>query len=464
MLKIFNTLTNKKEILIFNNTKNINLYVCGVTVSDYCHIGHARTFYFFDILVRYLNYLNYKCNYIRNITDIDNKIIFNSYKNNISIKSLSNLMILNMNNDFKKLNFIKPSFEPKVSNHIKLIIFFIKKLIKYNYAYISFNGDVLFNIKKIKKYGNNILINNNINNYNNNDFVLWKLNLNSSVKNFGWNSPWGIGRPGWHIECSIISYKYLKNIDIHGGGIDLIFPHHENEFVLSKCLFKEKYSVKHWIHTGMVINNIGKLSKSKNNFFLIKDLLKKYNSDVIKFFLMSTHYRKNLVFDLKYLNKSKLCIKKIYSSLKDLDLNICLSDKDKNLFLFKKINYYFNMYMNDDFNIPKIYCLFFYMVNKINILKSYGNYILASKIGVKIKYFANLLGLLDKKNLDYFLNKKISNNKRNVFINKINKFIILRNKARLLKKWKLADWIRNRLLKNNICIQDKKENTNWYFN
>lgn len=172
MLKIFNTLTNKKEILIFNNTKNVNLYVCGVTVSNYCHIGHARTFYFFDILVRYLNYLNYKCNYIRNITDIDNKIILNSYKNNISIKDLSNLMILNMNNDFKKLNFIKPNFEPKVSDHIKLIIFFIKKLIKYNYAYISFNGDILFNTKKNEKYGNNILKNNVINNYNKNDFVL----------------------------------------------------------------------------------------------------------------------------------------------------------------------------------------------------------------------------------------------------------------------------------------------------
>lgn len=172
MLKIFNTLTNKKEFIDFYNNKKINLYVCGVTVSNYCHIGHARTFYFFDILVKYLNHLDYKCNYIRNVTDIDDKIIFNSYKKNISIKDLSNLMILNMNNDFKKLNFKKPNFEPKVSNHIKLIIFFIKKLIKYDYAYISFNGDILFNIKKVKNYGNNILKNNDYYNYNNSDFVL----------------------------------------------------------------------------------------------------------------------------------------------------------------------------------------------------------------------------------------------------------------------------------------------------
>ncbi len=463
MLKIFNTLTNKKEFIDFYNNKKINLYVCGVTVSNYCHIGHARTFYFFDILVKYLNHLDYKCNYIRNVTDIDDKIIFNSYKKNISIKDLSNLMILNMNNDFKKLNFKKPNFEPKVSNHIKLIIFFIKKLIKYDYAYISFNGDILFNIKKVKNYGNNILKNNDYYNYNNSDFVLWKLNINSSIKNFGWNSPWGRGRPGWHIECSIISYKYLKNIDIHGGGSDLIFPHHENEFIISKCLFKNKYSVKHWIHTGMVINNLGKLSKSKNNFFLIKDLLKRYNSDVIKFFLMSTHYRKKLIFDLKYLDKSKLCIKKIYSSLRDLNLNILLSNKDENLLFFKKINKYFNIYMDNDFNIPKIYCLIFYMVKKINILKSKDNYILASKIGVKMKYFANILGLLNNDNLNYFLNKN-KNKKKIYFINKVNKFIYLRNKARLLKKWKLADWIRSKLLKNDICIQDKKDNTNWYFN
>ncbi len=463
MLKIFNTLNNKKEFLNFNNKKIINLYVCGVTVSDYCHIGHARTFYFFDILIKYLKYLNYKCNYIRNITDIDDKIILNSYKYNISIKNFSNLMILNMNKDFKDLDFKKPNFEPKISNYINLIIFFIKKLIKDNYAYISYNGDVLFNIKKIKNYGMNILKNFNIikNNINNSNFVLWKLNINSKIKYFGWNSPWGIGRPGWHIECSIMSYKYLKNIDIHGGGLDLIFPHHENEFILSKCLFKNKYLVKYWMHTGMVINNMGKLSKSKNNFFKIKNLLKIYHPDIIKFFLMSTHYRKNLNFNFFDLNKAKLCINKIYFSLRNLDLNISLLDKD--IFFLKKFDYYFNLYMNNDFNIPKIYCLFFNMINKINILKKKKNYILASKIGIKLKRFANLLGLLNDDSINYFLNKK-NKLKKKIFIIKINKFINLRNKARLLKKWKLADWIRNRLLKNNISIEDNEDITNWYFN
>ncbi len=457
MLKIFNTLNNKKEFFIKSN-KNINLYVCGVTISNYCHIGHARTFYFFDILIKYLEYLKYKCNYIRNITDIDDKIIFNSNKYNISIKNLSDLMIFNMNKDFNKLNFKKPNFEPKTSNHINLIIFFIKKLIKFNYAYISYNGDILFNIKLIKNYGNNIIKNKNLNNFKSN-FVLWKLNINSKIKNFGWESPWGVGRPGWHIECSIMSYKYLKNIDIHGGGLDLIFPHHENEFILSKCLFKNKYLVKNWIHTGMVINDYGKLSKSKNNYFIIKDLLKIYHPDIIKFFLMSTHYRKNLNFNLKYLDKAELSIKKIYFCLRDLNLNISLSNKDKNY--LKKFDYYFYLYMNDDFNIPKIYSLFFNMVNKINILKYNGNYILASKIGKKMKYFANFFGLLNENNINYFLNK---NRNKIVYINKINKFINLRNKARLLKKWKIADWIRKKLLKNNISIQDKNYNSYWYFN
>ncbi len=454
MLKILNSINNKKEFFI-SKSKIVNIYVCGITVYDYCHIGHARTFYFFDILLRYLKYLGYKCFYIRNITDFSDKLIYKSYKYNICIKKLSKLMIENMDNDFNKLGFIKPNYEPKVSDYIDDIIINIKYLLKKKYAFISNNGDVLFNIKNIKK-NDDIFINYKITN----NFVLWKLNINSKNIIIGWNSPWGKGRPGWHIECSVISNKFFSDITIHGGGNDLLFPHHKNEYIISKCLFKKKYSVKYWLHTGIVINNNNKLSKSKNNFFLIKDLLKIYNSDIIKYFLMSVHYRKNLIFSYSKIRLAQLAIKKIYLSLKNLNLDIFLSKKD---FFLKKIKNYFNLFMNDDFNIPKIYKLFFIIVKKINLFKKKNNFLLASKFGVILKKFANIIGLFKKNINKYYLNN--SNKKSNSFnIKRINKLVNLRNKARILKKWKIADWIRKKLLLFNISINDNKNYSDWYFN
>ncbi len=455
MLKIFNSVSNKKETFNFSKNKCINIYVCGVTVSNYCHIGHARTFYFFDIFIRYLVYLGYKYNYIRNITDIDDKIIFYSNKNNINISETSNLMINYMNNDFKKLGFIKPNLEPKVTDHIDLIIKYILILIKKKYAYISVNGDVLFNINNYRLIYNKFNLFNYKFSNNNKDFVLWKLSINSKFNSFGWYSPWGLGRPGWHIECVVISNNYFKNITIHGGGIDLCFPHHENEYIISKCLFRKKYNIKYWIHTGIVIHNDSKLSKSKNSSFFIKDLLKKYDSDVIKYYLMSNHYRRNLNFSFNNLNQYKKSFKKIYLCLKNLNLNIFLSKKD--LLYLNNFDYYFNMYMNNDFNIPNVYKLFFFMVNKINKLKKKNNFLLASKIGIKLKNFANILGLLN--------NNKNNLNKSNIFfVKRINWLIKLRNLARKLKKWKLADWIRKKIYKNNIFIKDNINDTEWYFN
>ncbi len=463
MLKIFNSFKKKKEVFRSYFSNKVNIYVCGVTVSDYCHIGHVRTFYFFDILLRYLKYLGYKCNYIRNITDIDNKIIKNSIKSNISLRKISKLMINFMNKDFKKLNFLKPNHEPKVSNNINLIIKYISKLLKNKYAYISYNGDILFSLKKIKNYGCNLLKKKIIYNSKYN-FVLWKLNKKSDI--LGWNSPWGIGRPGWHIECSVISNKYLfSKIDIHGGGSDLLFPHHENEIVQSKCLFKNKYFVNYWVHTGMVINCGKKLSKSKNNYFLIKDLLKIYHPDVIKYFLMSVHYRKKLNFNIEKLEKSKLLLNNMYFSLQGLNKNIILSKND--ILSFNEFDDFFYKYMNDDFNIPKIYVLFFNMINEINRLKCKLNYILAGKLGIKIRFFFNLIGLLNFNNInDYFhKNYLYKNSINNKIIKKINKLIILRNIARKKNNWKLSDYIRNKLYKLNVFIKDKKNFiSDWYFN
>ncbi len=451
MLKIFNTLSKKKEVFIPRNKNKVNIYVCGVTISNYCHIGHGRTFYFFDILIRYLIYLGYKCNYIRNITDISDKLI-NNIKNIDDFKILSNTMINSMNNDFLNLGFLKPNFEPKISDNINLIIFYIKKLLNNNYAFIDSYGNILY--KNKKRNGNN--------------FILWKIINNKNKENFfrGWNSPWGNGIPGWHIGCCVLSNYYLSNIDIHGGGLDLLFPHHENEILLSEYIFKNKNFVNYWIHSGLVLYNNCKLSKSVNNYFLINDILKMYHVDVVKYFLMSTHYRKKIFFSLDKLDFYKTVINKLYFSLKDLNLNINFLKSDLKYFI--EFDDRFIKFMNDDFNIPKVYSIIFYMINEINRLKKKNKYILASKLGIKMCNLLKIIGLLNSNIEDYFKNKKILDIRFVNFniINKIKKLIKIRNIARLKKRWNIADYIRKRLKKNNIFLIDykKKNFTDWYLN
>ncbi len=460
MLKIFNTFSGKKELFKSINNKLVNMYVCGVTVSNYCHIGHGRTFCFFDILLKYLIHIGYKCNYIRNITDIDSKLIKKSFEKNISIKNITSNMILNMWKNFNNLNFKNPNFEPKLTDNINLIINKIKKLISCNFAYISVNGDVYFKVKNCINYGI-FFLNAKRNNFRK-DFVLWKINKNNNI--YGWESPWGKGIPGWHIGCSVISNKYLNNnIDIHGGGCDLIFPHHENDFIQSKCLYGKKYLSNYWIHTGMVLNYKGnKISKSKDNFYLLTDLLKIYHSDVIRFFFMSSHYRKNLFFNILDLEKYKLCINKLYLCLDGLNLNISLNKND--ILSFKYFDDLFYNFMNDDINIPKIYTLIFSIMHEINKFKNIGNNLLASKLAFKMRFFANIIGILhDDVNL-YLRNRK--NIKLNYkIIKKINRLIKIRNLARKNKKWKIADKLRHELYKLNVSLKDKNDFTSeWYLN
>ncbi len=459
MLKIFNTITNSKENFISFNKDKVNIYVCGVTTSNYIHIGHGRTFYFFDILINYLKYLGYNCNYIRNITDIDNKIIYNSINNNISVKKLSEKIINSMFYDFNKLGLNSPNFEPKLTNNIKNIILSIIYLLNNNYAYISKNGDVLFSYNNFyNKY--RIYFFKKKNDFSSKDFVLWKLNKYKDI--YGWYSPWGFGRPGWHIGCSVISNFYLNNIiDIHGGGSDLIFPHHENELMLSKCLFGNDYFIKYWIHTGLVIIDDHKVSKSKDNFFLYK-LLNKYFPEIIKYYLMSKHYRKNLYYNIDNLNIAKKSISRLYLCLNDLDLKLVLNKSDiLNLKYFDDI--FFN-YINDDFNIHGIHKLLFNMLSEINKFK-YKKFSFACKIGKRMKFYANFIGLL-KYNSKYFLTKRYLFKKKNYIylLKKINYLIEKRNIERKKYNWKEADYYRKKLYKLNVSIIDRENNeSEWFF-
>ena len=270
MLKIFNTLTKTKEKFYAITGKSVNIYVCGVTVYDHCHIGHARTFTIFDMIVKYLRYCKYDVIYIRNITDVDDKIINVSKLNNENISMLTNRIIGSMHQDFKKLGLDKPTFEPKVTEHILDIINFIKILINKNHAYVAKNGDVLFAINTCKQYGtlskqklNKLTLNSRINTKNiknnSNDFVLWK--KTGFLDILYWDSPWGPGRPGWHIECSSINHVFFNNqLDIHGGGTDLLFPHHENERAQSICLNQADNYGRYWVHSGSL------LIKNKNQY------------------------------------------------------------------------------------------------------------------------------------------------------------------------------------------------------
>ncbi len=460
MLRIFNTLTNKKELFksIVNN--KVNIYVCGVTVSDYCHLGHGRTFYFFDILLKYLIHLGYKCRYIRNITDIDDFLVKKANKSNVSVDDFLIHMINSMWNDFNSLGFKKPNYEPRISNYIKLIIENILFLLKNKFAYISLSGDVIFSIKNNYNYGN-IFLNLNKNCLYKKNFVLWKLNNDNDF--IGWKSPWGFGRPGWHIGCSTISNKFLFNsIDIHGGGLDLKFPHHENEIIQSRCLFGKECLPNYWMHTGMVINSIGKLSKSHENTFLISNLLKIYHSDVIKFFFMSKHYRKNLFFDINKLEKYKLCLNKFYSVFVNFNLNLTLSYKD--LLSLKEFDDIFYKFINDDFNISGIYVLLFDMLNEINKIKN-KKFLLSNKLAIKMRNLANLIGLLEDTPSNYFNNYFLVNKNKLYLIDKINFLVKLRNLARRKKDWKTADALRNKLFKLNVNLKDKENYiTEWYIN
>ncbi|VFP86125.1 Cysteine--tRNA ligase [Buchnera aphidicola (Cinara pseudotaxifoliae)] len=468
MLKIFNTLTKKKEKVQFSYSKIINIYVCGVTVYDLCHIGHARTFLVFDIIKRYLEYLGYKTCYVRNITDIDDKIIYTANRNNESIDVLVKRMIKHMHKDFLCLNLQDPDYEPKVTRCMQDIISFIEILLKKNFAYIADNKDILFSIKQYNSYGilsrrkklcclhDTVSYDDSIYNESN-DFVLWKHSINKSDPH--WISPWGPGRPGWHIECSAIINKFFKNgVNIHGGGIDLLFPHHENELAQLKSI-KSSFSIKFWIHVGMVIINNHKMSKSLSNTVFIRDLLHKYDPEVIRFYILSTHYRHPLVFREKNLNASQNILKKIYVSLLYHNIQCTHTNDQKKLRNTFKEKFF--SAMNDDFNTPKACLILQKLSQYINKIKKSRDILLYNSLSKDLIFFGNVLGLLnhDPKNFLRSFTNKMSRSQINI----VEKLVRMRDSYRNNKKWNLADMIRKKLLKLGVTIKDGNERSTYKF-
>lgn len=459
MLKIFNTLTRKKEEFKPIHTGKIGMYVCGITIYDLCHIGHGRTFVAFDAITRYLRYLGYDVNYVRNVTDVDDKIIKRAIENNETCEQLTTRMLAEMHKDFDALNIARPDSEPRATHHIAEIIELTEALIKRGHAYVADNGDVMFAIDTDPDYG--LLSRQDLEQLqagarvevanvkrNPMDFVLWKM---SKPGEPSWESPWGDGRPGWHIECSAMNGKELgHHFDIHGGGSDLMFPHHENEIAQSTCAHDGPY-VNYWMHSGMVMVDKEKMSKSLNNFFTIRDVLAYYDAETVRYFLLSGHYRSQLNYTEENLKQARTALERLYTSLRGTDANA--QPVGGEAFEAQFIDA-----MNDDFNTPEAYSVLFDLAREVNRLKSVDMNA-ANGLAAVLRKLAKVLGLLEQEP-EYFLQSGAKADDAGE-VEKIELLIQQRNDARKNKDWAAADVARDALTAMGIVLEDGPQGTVW---
>ncbi|PHN16363.1 cysteine--tRNA ligase [Candidatus Tremblaya phenacola] len=466
MICLYNTLTKTKELINPIKPNLVTIYICGVTTYDLCHLGHGRTFVAFDIIIRHIRHCGYKVRYIRNITDIDDKVIYKAVKVGVQCKFLSKSFIVEMHKDFKLVNVAQPNHEPCTTKTIRHIIDYVYMLIKKRYAYLNTNGEVIYSIKTTNSYGllsrqAAIYLNvNKLKNFNNkrtsNDFVLWKRPKPGEPS---WDSPWGIGRPGWHIECSAINHKYLaSHFDIHGGGLDLIFPHHENELTQTTSCF-DGSCVRIWMHTGILILNKEKMSKSLENSIKLRDVFSSYDAETIRALYITSHYRSPLSFSLKKVKEAVTSLKRLYTSLRTTRFRLNVALKETKGIKEEMVERFINA-MNDDFNTPKAFSILFYMSKRINYLK-HRNLILASNLASNLRSLGSRLGLLSYGSIDLMYIQETILTKAKIRIDDIEKLIKKRNLARSNKQWHLSDNIRAKLIDKSIVLEDVKDNTIW---
>ncbi|UKH22621.1 cysteine--tRNA ligase [Actinobacillus equuli subsp. equuli] len=456
MLKIYNTLKREKEEFKPINPNQVGMYVCGVTVYDLCHFGHGRTFVSFDVIARYLRYLGYNLRYVRNITDVDDKIIKRALENNETCDQLVDRMIAEMHKDFDDLNILRPDVEPRATKHIPEIVAMVEKLIANGHAYVAADGDVMFDVESFKKYG--ALSRQNLEQLqagarveiksvkkNPMDFVLWKMSKEGEPS---WQSPWGNGRPGWHIECSAMNSKELgEHFDIHGGGSDLMFPHHENEIAQSCCAHGGDY-VNYWLHTGMLTIDDEKMSKSLGNFFTIRTMLEKYESETLRYFFLTAHYRSLLNYSLDNLDLARSALERLYTSLRGCDLSVEVAGGEQYVEAFKAA-------MDDDFNTPGALAVLFEIAREVNKLKT-EDMAKANGLAVCLKELAAVLGLLYQ-DPEAFLQGDANNDE----VAEIEALIKQRNEAKAAKNWAVADEVRDKLKAMNIVLEDTPNGTTW---
>lgn len=444
MLQVYNTLSRTKEPFVPHEPHKVKMYVCGVTVYDYCHLGHARAYIVFDMIRRYLEYRQYQVNYVQNFTDIDDKIIRRAKETNTSYVDVTERFIAEYYTDFDALGIKRADLYPKATEHIGEIIQVIEALLAKGKAYVA-HGDVYYDVQTFSDYGKlsgRKLADNEagarvvVDDLKKNplDFALWKA---AKPGEPSWDSPWGKGRPGWHIECSAMSMKHLgETFDIHGGGQDLVFPHHENEIAQSEGATGKPY-VKYWLHNGFVNIDNEKMSKSLGNFFTIRDILKKYDPEVLRFFVLTTHYRSPINFSEEQLIEAKKGLDKLYFAVHE-NINIEITDLI-DMSTFEKS---FVEYMDDDFNSAGAIGTLFNLATMTNQMKSSQGAKLLKKLG-------GVLGLLQKEKQSIDISEDIL------------KLDEARQAARKNKDFATADKLRAEITAKGYMVKDTPQGTTW---
>jgi cysteinyl-tRNA synthetase len=457
-LKLFNTVSGKKELFEPLEEGKIKMYVCGMTVYDYCHIGHARVMVGFDVITRFLRHIGYDVTYIRNITDVDDKIFNRANENGESFTDLTNRFITAMHEDEGALGVLSPDQEPRATAHMGDIIAMTGTLIEKGYAYAAVNGDVYYRVKKFDGYGK--LSKKNVDDLQSGarigieahkedplDFALWKAAKEGEAY---WDSPWGRGRPGWHIECSAMSTCCLgPTFDIHGGGPDLKFPHHENEIAQSEAATGEKY-VNYWMHAGAIRVGKDKMSKSLGNFKTIREELKTYSGETIRYFLISSHYRSQVEYSPVSLNEVQSALDRFYQALRGIAITD-LHTIDANYQMR------FDSAMCDDFNTPEALAVMFDLVKALN---SSQIDVEKSVLAATLVRLGGILGILQQDPEAYF--KSTQNNVDGaVSEEEIEAMITERASARAKKDWAESDRIRDKLMGQGVVLDDAKGVTSW---
>lgn len=487
--KVFNTATRKKEILKPVKEGTVSIYVCGVTAYDVCHIGHARGAIFFDVVVRHLRSCGYKVIYVKNFTDIDDKIIDRAKKEKVSISEISKRYIDLHNEDMTALGVENPTLAPKATEHIDDMIALISVLIQKGNAYCV-DGDVYFSVDKFPLYGKlsgrnleemvaGVRIDVNDKKKNPLDFALWKKSKEGEPF---WESPWGKGRPGWHIECSAMSRRYLgETFDIHGGGEDLIFPHHENEIAQSQAA-TGKSLANYWVHNGFVKINSEKMSKSLGNIFSVREILSKYHPEVVRLFMLQSHYRSPLDFSEDSLAEARSALVRCYTTLQlqkeelgksadsdNLSAKRNITKEENYTSILEELKEKFDAALDDDFNTAQALGYVFEAVRHMNnffvaeqkVTTLYKSNILHTSKKV-FNHFGAVLGILQDDPDHYFrCDKEKESRKRGLNIEEIENLIKERQAARAAKDWVRADAIRDKLAKLCVVVKDSNNTTNW---
>jgi cysteinyl-tRNA synthetase len=454
MLNIYNSLTRAKQRFVALQSGKVGMYVCGMTVYDFCHLGHARVLVVFDLVSRWLQVSGYQVIYVRNITDIDDKIIKRALENGEPFQHLTERFIEAMNEDAAALGVRKPEFEPRATANIPQMLQLIGNLIDKGMAYRADNGDVYYVVHKFNGYGKlsgksleqlraGARVDIDPNKREPLDFVLWKA---AKAGEPSWDSPWGKGRPGWHIECSAMSERYLgTHFDIHGGGQDLQFPHHENEIAQSEGAHGHTF-VNYWMHNGFVRIDDEKMSKSLGNFFTVREVLHRYDAEVVRFFIARAHYRSPLNYSDHHLDDARQALTRLYTALKAFDVDSSSYVIDWDHAYAKR----FREAMNDDFNTPEAVAVLFELANEVN--RSHSR-----ELALLLRALGAVLGLLERDPVDFLQSGEVSD----LSAEQIETRIIARKAARKDKNFAEADRIRDELLSMGVVLEDASDGTTW---